>query len=218
MKYLDYTGFLRFVDKIKFLLSFKVDKEEGKGLFSGNYYDLINKPNIPSKTSQLINDNNYVVNTDARLSNARPASDVASWAKQPKKPTYTADEVGALGAGATAANSTKLAGLTLQQVQASVKPTVGIISTLASLPVAYTILNATLSVATNLSLSAAMEVGQLITIIITPTSDITQPLPITGDLVSLDGDNIKITNGKLAEISLLCYAPGKISISSKISA
>lgn len=31
---------------------------------------------------------------DIRLSNARPASDVADWAKQPTKPTYTKSEVG----------------------------------------------------------------------------------------------------------------------------
>ena len=52
------------------------------------------------------------------------SSDIFSWAKQPTKPSYTASEVGALESGGTAANSTKLAGLTLQQVQASVKPTV----------------------------------------------------------------------------------------------
>lgn len=31
---------------------------------------------------------------DVRLSNARPASDVYDWAKQPKKPIYTKDEIG----------------------------------------------------------------------------------------------------------------------------
>ena len=33
---------------------------------------------------------------DTRLSNARPASDVSSWAKQPSKPSYTPSEVGAV--------------------------------------------------------------------------------------------------------------------------
>lgn len=37
----------------------------------------------------------YVDTTDSRLSDARPASDVSTWAKQPSKPTYTAAEVGA---------------------------------------------------------------------------------------------------------------------------
>lgn len=37
----------------------------------------------------------YVYNSDARLANARPASDVYAWAKTPEKPRYTAFEVGA---------------------------------------------------------------------------------------------------------------------------
>ena len=38
----------------------------------------------------------YVKTNDARLSNARPASDVSDWAKAKTKPSYTASEVGAL--------------------------------------------------------------------------------------------------------------------------
>ena len=38
----------------------KVDKETGKGLFSGSYTDLSNKPSIPSKTSDLANDSNFL--------------------------------------------------------------------------------------------------------------------------------------------------------------
>lgn len=34
---------------------------------------------------------------DSRLSNARPASDVSAWAKEPNKPTYTPTEVGVIG-------------------------------------------------------------------------------------------------------------------------
>lgn len=47
--------------------------------------------------------------TDPRLSDARPASDVAPWAKAGTKPGYTASEVGADAAGAAAAVT--LAGL-----------------------------------------------------------------------------------------------------------
>ena len=53
----------------------KVDKEQGKALFSGSYTDLSNKPTIPSKTSDLTNDgdgtNVFVKNNDSRLSDAR---------------------------------------------------------------------------------------------------------------------------------------------------
>ena len=40
----------------------KVDKEDGKGLFSGSYNDLIDKPSIPSKTSELENDSDFATN------------------------------------------------------------------------------------------------------------------------------------------------------------
>ena len=42
------------------LLKGKVDKEVGKGLFSGSYNDLTDAPNIPSKTSELQNDSGYL--------------------------------------------------------------------------------------------------------------------------------------------------------------
>lgn len=42
------------------LLIRKVDKELGKGLFSGSYNDLSDTPTIPSKTSELQNDSGYL--------------------------------------------------------------------------------------------------------------------------------------------------------------
>ena len=42
------------------LLIQKVDKEAGKGLFSGSYNDLKDAPSIPSKTSELQNDSGYL--------------------------------------------------------------------------------------------------------------------------------------------------------------
>ncbi|MCQ2464674.1 MAG: right-handed parallel beta-helix repeat-containing protein [Oscillospiraceae bacterium] len=61
-------------------------------------------PAVPTKTSQLQNDSgfltkhqslaDYVQTTDARLSDARPASDVFPWAKNSTKPTYTKSEIG----------------------------------------------------------------------------------------------------------------------------
>ena len=41
---------------------------------------------------------------DPRLSDARPASDVYSWAKEPTKPTYTPEEVGAIAVTTKGAN------------------------------------------------------------------------------------------------------------------
>ena len=38
---------------------------------------------------------------ESRLSNARPASDVSAWAKEPNKPTYTPTEVGVIGTAPT---------------------------------------------------------------------------------------------------------------------
>ena len=45
------------------LLLNKVDKEDGKGLFSGSYNDLSDTPTIPTKTSQLDNDSNFATQT-----------------------------------------------------------------------------------------------------------------------------------------------------------
>lgn len=61
-----------------------------KSDFSGDYDDLTNKPPIPSKTSDLTNDSGYITG----YTETDPT--VPSWAKQPSKPTYTANEVGAL--------------------------------------------------------------------------------------------------------------------------
>lgn len=58
--------------------------------FSGSYNDLSDKPNIPTKTSELENDSGFM----ADYTETDPT--VPSWAKQSSKPTYTATEVGAL--------------------------------------------------------------------------------------------------------------------------
>lgn len=47
---------------------------------------------------------------DSRLTNARNAADVYAWAKEENKPSYTANEVGALPVSGTAADSDKLNG------------------------------------------------------------------------------------------------------------
>lgn len=61
----------------------------GASDFSGSYNDLIDKPNIPSKTSELTNDSGYITG----YTETDPT--VPSWAKSPTKPSYTASEVGA---------------------------------------------------------------------------------------------------------------------------
>ena len=78
-----------------------VFKEVGKGLFSGKYSDLSGKPTIPTKTSQLTNDSQFVtetgINTKGYLTEETDPT-VPAWAKAATKPSYTADEVGALPA------------------------------------------------------------------------------------------------------------------------
>lgn len=88
-------------------------------------------------------------------------------------------------------------------------------TTLASIPVTGAIVSATLSGATSLSLAGAMTVGQSVTVICTPSASFTQPLPTTGSFISMDGDSLSVTSGKVFEINILCYASGKYSISCK---
>ena len=74
-------------------------KEDGKGLFSGKYADLSGKPTIPSKTSQLTNDSQYVTETGMNAKGyltEETDPTVPAWAKAENKPSYTASEVGAL--------------------------------------------------------------------------------------------------------------------------
>ena len=72
---------------------------------------IVNKPTIPSKTSDLTNDSGFLTSipdeyvTETELtakgyltSYTETDPTVPAWAKQPKKPSYTADEVGALSA------------------------------------------------------------------------------------------------------------------------
>lgn len=51
-------------EELQLELSSFVQKEEGKSLFSGSYNDLTNKPNIPTKTSDLTNDSGFITEED----------------------------------------------------------------------------------------------------------------------------------------------------------
>ena len=68
-----------------------VFKEVGKGLFSGKYSDLSGKPTIPTKTSQLTNDSQFVtetgINTKGYLTEETDPT-VPAWAKAATKPSY----------------------------------------------------------------------------------------------------------------------------------
>ena len=59
-----------------------------KSDFSGDYDDLTDKPTIPSKTSDLINDSGFITG----YTETDPT--VPSWAKAASKPSYTKSEVG----------------------------------------------------------------------------------------------------------------------------
>lgn len=84
-------------------------KEQGKRVYSDN-----NKPTPTSIGAEPAFAKNTAFNknfgsaagtvcqgNDSRLSNARPASDVSAWAKEPNKPTYTPTEVGVIGTAPT---------------------------------------------------------------------------------------------------------------------
>lgn len=84
-------------------------KEQGKRVYSEN-----NKPTPdaigaePAFTKNTAFNKNFGTaagtvcqGNDSRLSNARPASDVSAWAKEPNKPTYTPTEVGVIGTAPT---------------------------------------------------------------------------------------------------------------------
>ena len=64
-----------------------------KSDFSGKYEDLDGKPSIPSKVSELANDSGFLTS----FTETDPT--VPAWAKEPTKPSYTFDEVGAEKAG-----------------------------------------------------------------------------------------------------------------------
>lgn len=87
------------LEKVEFDTSNLVEKEEGKGLFSGSYNDLTDKPTIPSTDGLVSNETlNNTLKDYAKQSDiptSLPASDVFDWAKAENKPNYTFDEVGA---------------------------------------------------------------------------------------------------------------------------
>lgn len=74
----------------------------GTSSFSGSYSDLSNKPTLGTASAKDVpssgnaSTSQVVIGNDTRLTDARNAADVYSWAKASTKPTYTASEVGAI--------------------------------------------------------------------------------------------------------------------------
>lgn len=72
----------------------------GTSSFSGSYNDLSNKPTLGTASEKDVpttgnaSTTQVVMGNDTRLSDARKASDVYSWAKAETKPSYTKSEVG----------------------------------------------------------------------------------------------------------------------------
>ena len=91
------------------------------------------------------------------------------------------------------------------------------VTTLASLPVTKSLVKATLSAATNISLASNMTEGESMTVICTPTASFTQPLPNSGSWTSMDGSSLSVTSGKKFEINIYCIASGTYSISCKVA-
>ena len=75
---------------------------DNKSDFSGSYNDLTDKPTLGTASALDVassgdaSTSQVVKGDDTRLTDARPASDVSSWAKASTKPDYTASEVGAI--------------------------------------------------------------------------------------------------------------------------
>lgn len=82
------------------------------------------------------------------------------------------------------------------------------VTTLATMPITNRLVYATVTAATTLSLSADLEVGDELHVVVynSSASAITQALPNTGSFISLSGTSISIPATGRVEISILCIA------------
>lgn len=86
------------------------------------------------------------------------------------------------------------------------------VTTLTNLPIDKQLVIATLSSASNITLSSPLSVGQLLHIVIKPTAEISsQPIPWMTDTPSLS-----IPSGKTAEIDILCVGSGEYRVTTKV--
>ena len=88
------------------------------------------------------------------------------------------------------------------------------VTTLANLPITKRSIVATVTAATSLSLASNLEVGQELYIRIynNSSSAITQPIPNSGNFVSMNGTSVSIPSNSFIEMSIWCYESSKYSI------
>ncbi len=88
------------------------------------------------------------------------------------------------------------------------------VTTLASLPITKRSIVATVTAATRLSLASNLELGQELYIRIynNGSNTITQPIPNSGNFVSMNGTSVSIPSKSFIEMSIWCYESGKYSI------
>jgi hypothetical protein len=88
------------------------------------------------------------------------------------------------------------------------------VTTLASLPITKRSIVATVTAATSLSLASNLELGQELYIRIynNGSNTITQPIPNSGNFVSMNGTSVRIPSKSFIEMSIWCYKSGKYSI------
>jgi hypothetical protein len=88
------------------------------------------------------------------------------------------------------------------------------VTTLANLPITKRSIAATVTAATSLSLASNLEVGQELYIRIYNNSSraITQPIPNSGNFVSMNGTSVSIPSKSFIEMSIWCYKSSKYSI------
>lgn len=88
------------------------------------------------------------------------------------------------------------------------------VTTLVNLPATKRSIVATVTAATSLSLASNLELGQELYIRIynNSSSAITQPIPNSGNFVSMNGTGVSIPSKSFIEMSIWCYESGKYSI------
>lgn len=88
------------------------------------------------------------------------------------------------------------------------------VTTLVNLPATKRSIVATVTAATSLSLASNLELGQELYIRIYNNSSraITQPIPNSGNFVSMNGTSVSIPSKSFIEMSIWCYESGKYSI------